>query len=139
MARERKASFFRELEKLDEMSDEENETKTLKIAQEKPTSRLNLTKTLVTGSPDSVKVGAPSAPKPKINDTTPAPITVVKETPFSNLNKKSGGNLQYPIENSPSNRPGIREARIVDKKKKRSSSLREIPEAQQIFKGLVFC
>lgn len=140
--REEKLAFFRELDKLDEISDaEDNGTaQHPKVTKEKFTSAsgLNGTGTLVPGSPDCVFVEARAVPKPDTTGPSSDAISVVKETPYPPQPTKKAviKNAKEEMEDSPSNRPG---GGARGRKKKPLSSFRELPESQKIFKGLVFC
>lgn len=139
----RKLAFFKELDKLDEISDAEDTGTTYppKVTREGPTSTpgQNTTGTLVPGSPDCAVVEVRRAvPSPKTGGSRPDTISVVKETPYPPQIRKSTviKDMKDQMENSPSNRPG---ARVRGRKKSASSPPKELPESQQIFKGLVFC
>lgn len=141
-AREKKLAFFRELDKLDEISDDNETDHRPKVTREKPTSSgLNAPGTLVPGSPDCVFVEARAAPKPKTGGSSSDAISVVKETPYPpQLTKNTVvKNAKGQMEDSPSNRPGAGTKGTRGRKKKSSSTLRELPKSQQIFEGLVFC
>ncbi|KAK2761573.1 hypothetical protein FQN54_001401 [Arachnomyces sp. PD_36] len=144
--KKRKLEFFQELDKLDEASDTE-ETPThhtiptaSKTARERPASapQPSSTSILVPQSPDCMFVGARARPKLLSSNSINSPI--VKATPYAQLTRNVASDIKEQMENSPSNRPGTRDAGAVAKRKKatRSSSLREVPESQKIFKGLVF-
>lgn len=136
--KKRKLDFFKELDKLDVISDTEEHNNDNAGVREKPTSipRLNpANNILVPRSPDCVFVEARTAPKPKTDIGSNA-TSVVKGTPH--LTKNPNRDVKDKMENSPSNHP---EASTVPRKKKKKgpSSPRQLLESQQIFKGLVFC
>lgn len=145
--KKRKLAFFQELDKLDEISDtEETSHKNIKPAPKPRLERLasapqlSSPGILVPGSPDCVLVE--SRAKPKLVPLNSINEIVVKATPYSQLSKNVAGDIGGQMENSPSNRHGTRSTgAAVTKRKKatRSSSLRELPESQKIFKGLTFC
>lgn len=136
-----KEIFFRELDKLDNLSDGEdvadNFSQVMKTVQERRSYTVSTSQappTLLTPGPLSQFESA--SPRPSLAKIGTNETGVVKETPLRKLSDKQNDREMKRSWQS-SNLGGQKER--VSSKKRRAHSLKTVPESQQIFKGLKFC
>lgn len=137
-----KEIFFRELDKLDNLSDGEDVADSLsqvmKTARERRSYTISTTRApaaLVT--PGRLSRIESASPRPSLARIGANETRIVKETPLGKLSDKQNDNCEMKRSWQSSNLRGQKER--VTSKKRRAYSLKTVPESQQIFKGLKFC
>jgi hypothetical protein len=136
-----KEGFFKELDKLDYLSDSDEVadsfSEIMKAIRKTSAGSATGVPSLTLTKLRPVPLTESAPPQPSMTNIDTGETEFIKETPCRKPSNKKSDNRQMKRSRESSNLEG-QEGHVVSKKR-RASSFKTVPESQQIFRGLKFC